>query len=258
MSKIVPKSIQTWFERVLGRFWQCSMEASKNFCPVKNVQNVPWRVESSKYWEQSKKSQKFQKCPKSFPKVSKRVLNVFCDEFFRKKKFYPAVPWKARDSSQNRSQKKSILKKVFKKNRKNPKKFPKLFPKVSKRVLNVFCDNFFEKKNFWPVFHGGSRLLNLEKNRKNLSKIVPKVFRNFKNALNCSQKYPNVFWTSFVFSKKKFWPVFHGGSKILKKTEKISIFRICPKSFPKVLNVFWGDFFKKKFFDQCSMEARDF
>ena len=36
----------------------------------------------------------------------------------------------------------------------------------------------------------------------------------------------------------------------MKKTEQISVFRICPKSFPKgskrVLNVFWGDFFEKK------------
>ena len=62
--KIVPKSIQTCFEHVLGQifqktfFAQCSMETSKNFKKIE-------------------KFSIFQKCPKLFPKVSKRVLNVF-------------------------------------------------------------------------------------------------------------------------------------------------------------------------------------
>ena len=58
--KIVPKSIQTCFEHVLGQtfrkiFAQFSME-----CRV--FENF-----------QRKKFSKFQKCPKVFPKVSKRV-----------------------------------------------------------------------------------------------------------------------------------------------------------------------------------------
>ena len=61
MPKIVPKSMQTCFEHVLGQtfrkiFAQFSMECRvfENF--QKNI------------------SSKFQKCPKVFPKVSKRVL----------------------------------------------------------------------------------------------------------------------------------------------------------------------------------------
>ena len=64
MPKIVPKSIQTCFERVLGQtsrklFAQFSME-----CRV--FENFQKKIFS-----------KFQKCPKVFPKVSKRVLNMF-------------------------------------------------------------------------------------------------------------------------------------------------------------------------------------
>ena len=66
MPKIVPKSVQTCFEVVLGWFFR------ENFLP-----SVPWRVESSKSFKKIKKVSKFQKCPKSFPKVSKRVLKLF-------------------------------------------------------------------------------------------------------------------------------------------------------------------------------------
>ena len=65
MPKSVPKSIQTCFEHVLRKFFekfyaQCSMEGRvfENF--LKN-----------------QKILKIQKCPKSFPKVSKHVLNMF-------------------------------------------------------------------------------------------------------------------------------------------------------------------------------------
>ena len=70
MPKIVPKSIQTCFERVLGQtfrkiFAQFSMEGRvfENF-------------------QKNKKIAKFQNYPKSFPKVSKRVLNLFWVKFF--------------------------------------------------------------------------------------------------------------------------------------------------------------------------------
>ena len=61
MPKIVPKSMQTYFEHVLGQtfrkiFAQFSME-----CRV--YENFQKKIIS-----------KFQKCPKFFPKVSKRVL----------------------------------------------------------------------------------------------------------------------------------------------------------------------------------------
>ena len=62
-------------------------------------------------------------------------------------------------------------------------KCPKTFPKVSKRVLNVFWGNFF-LKNFMPSVPW----------REESSKIFKNIYlQNYKNAQNCSQKYPNVF-----------------------------------------------------------------
>ena len=40
-----------------------------------------------KFQKKSKKNSKFHKCPKSFPTVCKRVLNMFWGNFFRKKSF---------------------------------------------------------------------------------------------------------------------------------------------------------------------------
>ena len=71
MPTIVPKSVQTCFEYVLGRFFrnsffvQCSLEG-------RVVEN----------FQKNKKFSKFQKCPKSLSKVSKRVLNMFRVNFF--------------------------------------------------------------------------------------------------------------------------------------------------------------------------------
>ena len=92
MPEIVPKSIQTCFEHVLGQisrklFDQCSMEA-QDFKFLKIVEKIS----------------KFQLCQKSLPKVSKRVLNVFWGEFFEK--FLPSFPWSVESS------------KLFKKNQK--------------------------------------------------------------------------------------------------------------------------------------------
>ena len=49
----------------------------KNFMP-----SVPWRVEFSKIFNFF--FSKFRKCPKSLPKASKRVLNVFWGKLFEK------------------------------------------------------------------------------------------------------------------------------------------------------------------------------
>ena len=141
--KIVPKSIQTCFELVLGQFFrkiffaQCSVEGRvfENF--QKNIFS------------------KFQKCPKVFPKVSKRVLNLFWVNFFEKF-FLPSVPWKVEFSK--------IFKFFFFKIR----KCPKSFPKVSKHVLNVFWGKLFEK--FLPSFP----------RRVESSKIFKKIIKNFK------------------------------------------------------------------------------
>ena len=119
-----------------------------------------------------KKVSNFLKCPKSFPKVSKRVLNVFWGNFFDK--FLPSFPWKVESS------------KIFKKIKKvsNFLKCPKSFPKVSKRVLNVFWGKLFEK--FLPSFPW-----KVESSK--IFKKIKKKLQNSKNAQNRSQKHPNVF-----------------------------------------------------------------
>ena len=60
LPKSVPKSIQTCYRVIFSKkfYAQCSMEG-------RVFENFPIFLS------------KFQKCPKSFPKVSKRVLNVF-------------------------------------------------------------------------------------------------------------------------------------------------------------------------------------
>ena len=84
-------------------------------------------------FQKKQKHSKFHKCPKSFPKVCKRVLNMFWGKFFEKF-FLPRVPWRVGFS------------KISKKNRKNSKfqKCPKSFPKVSKRVFNKLWGDVFE------------------------------------------------------------------------------------------------------------------
>ena len=108
MPKIVPKSIQTCFEHVLGQtfrkiFAQFSME-----CRV--FQNF-----------QKNYIFKFQKCPKVFPKVSKRVLNMFWGNFFEK--FYAQCSMECR-----------VFEKFQKKNFQNSKKSQK----CSRKYPNVF------------------------------------------------------------------------------------------------------------------------
>ena len=162
--------------------------------------SVPWRVEFSKIFKEIKKFAKFQKCPKVFPKESKRVLNMFWGKFTEN--FLPSVPWRVEFS------------KIFKQIKKFSKfqKCPKSFPKVSKRVLNLFWVKFFEKI-FCPVFRGGSSFRKFSK--KNIfkipkrPKIIPKSIQTcFEHVLGrifrktffaqCSME------TSKIFKKKYF------------------------------------------------------
>ena len=205
MPKIVPKSIQTCFERVLGQTFR------KFFAQF----STAFRI-LEKFQKNQKKISKFQKRPKSFPKESKRVLIVIWDNFFEK--FLPSFPWKVKSS------------KIFKKIKKDSNflKCPKSFPKVSKRVLDVFGANF--RKIFCSVFRGGSSFrkisiffFKIPKMPKSVPKSIQtcfehvlgqtfrkifaqfsmecRVFENFqkfffqnsKNAQKCSQKNPNVF-----------------------------------------------------------------
>ena len=143
--------------------------------------SVPWRVESSKIFLKIKKFSNFQKCPKVFPKVSKRVLNMFWGKFFEK--FYAQCSMEGRvfENFQKNQRNCKIPKmpknvpksiqtcfelvlcqifrkiflpnvpwrvefsKIFKKNIFKIPNCPKVFPKVSKRVLNMFWGKFFEK-----------------------------------------------------------------------------------------------------------------
>ena len=204
MPKIVPKSLQTCFMVIFSKknYAQCSMEG---------------RV-FEKF--QKKIFSKFQKCPKVFPNVSKRVLNMFWGKFFEK--FYAQCSMEGRvfeNFLKNQKflkipKKPKIVPKSiqtcfervlgqtsrklfaqfstagrilgnFQKNQKKNSKFqkrPQSFPKESKRVLIVIWDHFFEK--FLPSFPW----------KVESSKIFKKKhFQNSKNAQKCSQKYPNVF-----------------------------------------------------------------
>ena len=130
--KIVPKSIQTCFEQVLGQtfrkfFAQFSMEG--------------------RVLENFQKNTKFFKIPKTTKIVPKSIQTSF-DVFWGKlfEKFLPNFPWKVESSK--------IFKKnqtfQFSKNFQNIKNAQNRSKKVSKRILNVFCGKFFEK--FLPSF----------------------------------------------------------------------------------------------------------
>ena len=131
MPKIVPKSIQTCFECVsrqtfrkifaqfstAGRVLENFQKNQKNFKIPKTPKIVPKRIQTcfdcnlgqffrkifaqfsmegrvfEIFQKNQKKFSKIQKRPKSFPKVSKRVLNLLWVKFFEKK-FLPSVPWR--------------------------------------------------------------------------------------------------------------------------------------------------------------------
>ena len=92
--------------------------------------SVPWRVEFSKIFKIF--FSKFQECPKLFPKVSKRVLNVFRGKFFEKF-FLPSVPWKVEFS------------KISKKNVFKIPKMPKSVPKSIQTCFEHVLGQTFRK-----------------------------------------------------------------------------------------------------------------
>ena len=117
MPKIVPESIQTCFERVLGQifrkfFAQCSVEGQV----FEKFQNFFFKIP---------------KMPKSVPKSIQTCFERVMGQIFRKV-FLPSVPWRV-DFSE-----------IFKKKFFKVPKIPKSVPKVSKRVLNLFWVKFFE------------------------------------------------------------------------------------------------------------------
>ena len=221
--KTVPKRVQKCFEHVLGQiFW-------KIFKP-----SAPWRLETSKIFKKIKKISIFQKGPKSFPKVSKRVLNVFWGNFFRKNFAQFSMEGRVFENSQKKQR-------IFK----VPKK-QKFVTKSVQTCFELVLRQIFPKKIFIPVFHGGSSLRKFSKKSKK--------FQNSKNAQNRSQKYSNVFWTSFGANFSKTFAqfsmegrVFGNFQKNSKKFQNSNQKRTKP--FPKesksVLNMFWGKFFEK-------------
>ena len=156
MPKSVLKGIQTCFERVLGQIFR------KIFLP-----SVPWRVQFSKIFK--KKFSKLQKCPNVFPKVSKRVLNMFWGKFFEK--FY------AQCSMEGRVFENFLTNQKILKIPKMPKIVPESIQTCFERVLGQTFRKFFMPSVPWRV--------EFSKNQKN--------FQNSKNAQNRSQKNPNVF-----------------------------------------------------------------
>ena len=121
-----------------------------------------------KFSKKIRKVSKFQKCPKSFPKVSKRVLNVFWGKFFENFFSQCSVEGQVFEKFQT----------FFFKIPKMPKSVPKSIQTCFERVLGQIFRNFF-----CSVFRGGS----------SFRKISKFFFQNSKNAQNRSQKYPNVF-----------------------------------------------------------------
>ncbi len=215
--------VQKCFEHVLGYllrkflFAQCSMEGRVFELFSKNQKNF-----------------KIAKIPKSFPKVSKSVLNMFWGTFFGNF-FLPSVPWSVESSkcfqkfknfqkskkAQNRSEKCPnvfwtcygvVFSKVFfaqcsmqgrdfemfSKNQKNFKiaKIPKSFPKVSKRVLNMLWGSFFEK-TFLPSVPCRVDFEMFSKNRKFF-----KIQKSPKSCPKVSKRVLNMFWGIF------FWKFF--------------------------------------------------
>ena len=161
---------------------------------------------------------KFQKCPKSFPKLSKRVLNVLWGKFFEK--FYAQCSMEGR---------------VFENFLKNQKilkiqKCPRSFPKVSKPVLNMFWGKLFEK--FLPSFPW-----------KVMSSKIFKKIKKVSNFLKCPKSFPkvskrvlNVFGANF----RKIFAQFSMECLVFENFQKkiFSKFQKCPKCSQKYPNVF--------------------
>ena len=204
MPKSVPKSIQTCFRVIFSK---------KILYPVFHG-GSSFRKLSKFFFS------KLQKCPKSFPKVSKHVLNMFWGKLFEK--FLPSFPRNVESS------------KIFKKNIFKIPKMPKSVPKSIQTCFRVI----FSKKNFMPGVPC----------RVEFSKIFKFFFSKFqkgpKSFPKVSKSVLNLFWVKF---SEKFLPSFPRNvesSKIFKK----NIFKIpkMPKSVPKSIQTCFRVIFSKK------------
>ena len=224
------QTVETCFEHVLGYFF------CKLFLP-----SVPWRVESSKCFQKIEKFSKVQKCPKSFPKVSNYVLNMFWGYFFRKFFFaQSSVPGRVFEMF-------LINKKTFK-----IPKMPKIVPKSVQLCFEHVLGVLFSKIFFCPVFDG-------------VFEMFLKSFQTSKNAQNCSQNVQTCFEhvSGVNFSKNFFAQCSMEGRVFEMFSKNLKFFKIpkMPKIVPKIVQLCFehvlGVLFEKKF-AQCSMERRVF
>ena len=153
MPKIVPKSIQTCFERVLGQIFR------KSFLP-----SVPWKVEFSKIFK--KNVFKIPKMPKSVPKSIQTCFEHVLGQTFRKIFAQFSMECRVFENFQRNQ----IIFKI--------PKMPKSVPKSIQTCFRVI----FSKKFYAQCSMEGRVLENFQI-----------FFQNSKNAQNRSQKYPNVF-----------------------------------------------------------------
>ena len=150
MPKNFQRSIQTCFRVIFLK---------KNLCPVFHG-GSSFRKFSKIFFS------KFQKCTKSFPKVSKHVLNVFWGKIFEN--FFAQCSVEGRVFE-------NFQKKIFSKFQ----KCPKVFPKVSKRVLNMFRGKIFEKfyaqcsmeGRVFEIFLKNQKILKIQKCPKSFPKV---------------------------------------------------------------------------------------
>ena len=244
---------------------------------------LPSVLWSLRKFSKIKKNSKLQKCPKSFPKLSKFVLNMFCDNFFEKKSL-PRVPWR------------TGLSKISKKNQKSFKipKVPKIVPEIVQTSFELALEQYF-RKIFCPVFPAGhfrsSGLELMSSESRNSKKWVQfsglinmsSVFRHntqqsffcinatVKVRISISDFLDSKLWVQIpelknmcsVFWTKTIWNRFSGlkirGRYLEKIQEKnqegFKVLKLS-KIVLKCPNVFWSIFFEKKNFPQCSMEVR--
>ena len=254
VSKNVLKSFETSSELVLRYF------SGKNFCPVhpgwsKLAKNTKkWKnfetfkilqkrsqkhclimccmiisteknsaqctLETRKSSTEIEKNSNFQKCPKTFPRLSKHVLMWFFRDFLA------SAPWRVETS-------------------KNFKKMQKLLKIQDTQTRFQKCPN-----KFWTCFEVFSRKKVPStswrvETWKNLRKIEKLFFSKWPKS------FPKVFKLVFnmlrgIFSGKKIGPVHPGGSrsrKISKKWKKIK-FSKPRKTFPKVSKFVLMTFFE--------------
>ena len=154
MSKIA----QNRYQKCPNVFWTCfGAVIFEKF----SLPSVPWRVESSKVFKKIKNFSQVQNCPKSFAKLSKRVLFWTCfGANFSKKFFCPLFHGG------------SSLRKFS--------KFPKIVPKSVQTCFEQTLGHFF-RIIFCPLFNRGSSLqLRLIWTPNNGNSICRKVDRKLK------------------------------------------------------------------------------